>query len=513
MLCIPERFVINMINNKWILRNSIVWCLEEDTKMFVKRKENLLNIPIKEIKTDDFVLTKKHNEQTFVKVKNIINSGYKKGLEIITKSGKTIICSEEHELPVKTKTNNLLGNFIKLKFKKAKDLTFNDYLWVNGEIDVFKDVGKEEDYNKGFLIGFYIAEGSYIKRHYKTDNITKIVGLQFSCGSKDVDKGYFNYFNNYIYKTYTYKNDVRLHCFDKDLINLITNYVEGDLCDGKHLSQRCWNESLSFIKGIVDGFLAGDGHNDCKNRWVVGIKPNKNLKDDLILACRLIGYDFRDNGIRKTNYGTQASWFTIRKSFDRKIIKGMYVDKIDKIINLDKEIKTYDIEVEPIYTSYDKILPSTNKLVNKYNNLYFLSNGIWTHNCKPNKVPQAVLDRFCHSFEYVYFFTKINKNYYFNLQYENSTEKKGNKRIKRNVWNINTESIKGKHPALFPKELVYEILKSGCPKNGIVLDPFFGMGTTGIVAQNLNIKWIGIELNESYCEEAVKHTKTIFKFF
>jgi DNA modification methylase len=39
---------------------------------------------------------------------------------------------------------------------------------------------------------------------------------------------------------------------------------------------------------------------------------------------------------------------------------------------------------------------------------------------------------------------------------------------------------------------------AGCPRGGIVLDPFFGSGTTGIVALKNERNYIGIELNEEY---------------
>jgi DNA modification methylase len=45
-------------------------------------------------------------------------------------------------------------------------------------------------------------------------------------------------------------------------------------------------------------------------------------------------------------------------------------------------------------------------------------------------------------------------------------------------------------------------IKAGCPEGGTVLDPFFGSGTTGIVAKKLQRKYIGIELNGEYIKIA-----------
>ncbi len=50
-------------------------------------------------------------------------------------------------------------------------------------------------------------------------------------------------------------------------------------------------------------------------------------------------------------------------------------------------------------------------------------------------------------------------------------------------------------------------IKAGCPKNGIVLDPFMGSGTTAVVAKRLGRNYIGIELNPKYIEMAEKRLK------
>jgi DNA modification methylase len=75
---------------------------------------------------------------------------------------------------------------------------------------------------------------------------------------------------------------------------------------------------------------------------------------------------------------------------------------------------------------------------------------------------------------------------------------------KRSVWTINTKPFKGAHFAVFPPNLIKPCLTAGCPEWGVVLDPFFGSGTTGIVAYNYNRMFIGIELNHEYCQLASK---------
>ena len=72
-------------------------------------------------------------------------------------------------------------------------------------------------------------------------------------------------------------------------------------------------------------------------------------------------------------------------------------------------------------------------------------------------------------------------------------------RNKRDVWLINTVPYKGAHFAAFPPKLAETCILAGCPKGGIVIDPFFGSGTTGLAAKSLDRHYIGIELNAEYC--------------
>ena len=62
--------------------------------------------------------------------------------------------------------------------------------------------------------------------------------------------------------------------------------------------------------------------------------------------------------------------------------------------------------------------------------------------------------------------------------------------------------FKGGHYAAYPPKLVETCLLAGCPKDGVVLDPFMGSGTTGMVAKQLDRHYVGIELNPEYKELA-----------
>lgn len=80
-------------------------------------------------------------------------------------------------------------------------------------------------------------------------------------------------------------------------------------------------------------------------------------------------------------------------------------------------------------------------------------------------------------------------------------------RNKRTVWKITTKPSKEGHYAMYPEELCEIPLKAGCPLGGVVLDPFAGTGTTGIVARKQNKNFIGIELNSEYCKIAEARIK------
>jgi len=115
---------------------------------------------------------------------------------------------------------------------------------------------------------------------------------------------------------------------------------------------------------------------------------------------------------------------------------------------------------------------------------------------KPNPIPCPVKDRFTVDFEKLFFFVK-SKKYNFN-----QLTSKDSIRNERTVWKIHTSNYRGEHYATYPEELCIKPILAGSPKEGLVLDPFFGSGTTGLVALKNGRNFVGIELNEKYAQLA-----------
>ena len=76
------------------------------------------------------------------------------------------------------------------------------------------------------------------------------------------------------------------------------------------------------------------------------------------------------------------------------------------------------------------------------------------------------------------------------------------------IWQIPVNKTQTKkHKAVFPKKLVKKILENFTLENHIIYDPFMGTGTTGIVAKNMNRKYVGSEICKEYVEIANRKIK------
>ena len=133
---------------------------------------------------------------------------------------------------------------------------------------------------------------------------------------------------------------------------------------------------------------------------------------------------------------------------------------------------------------------------------YLRQDIIWN---KPNPMPESILDRCTKTHEYIFLLSK-SVRYYFDMNAIKERSCDGGVRHKRSVWTIGTPNYPLPHFATFPTSLVRPCVLAGSPPGGCVLDPFFGTGTVGEVAAEEGRDWIGIEINEEYCEIAENRT-------
>lgn len=135
---------------------------------------------------------------------------------------------------------------------------------------------------------------------------------------------------------------------------------------------------------------------------------------------------------------------------------------------------------------------------------WFLRSDIIWH--KPNAMPESVKDRPTRAHEYLFMLTKSERYAYFPEAVMEAAEQ--GRRNRRTVWSINTAPSLGAHVASFPPELVQPCIMASSQPDDFVLDPFFGVGTVGLVAQQLRRRFVGIELNPEYVTEAERVLST-----
>lgn len=171
---------------------------------------------------------------------------------------------------------------------------------------------------------------------------------------------------------------------------------------------------------------------------------------------------------------------------------------------------------------------------------YLRSDIIWH---KPNPMPESVTDRPTKAHEYLFLLAKSERYYYDadavrephihaddprndGKRHTYADDAKHNQvnpnrqrtktdavsfhphgRNKRSVWTVTTKPFSGAHFATFPPDLIEPCIKAGCQKHGVVLDPFGGAGTTGLVADRLGRNAILCELNPEYAAMAAERIR------
>ncbi|MBM4241686.1 MAG: site-specific DNA-methyltransferase [Euryarchaeota archaeon] len=130
---------------------------------------------------------------------------------------------------------------------------------------------------------------------------------------------------------------------------------------------------------------------------------------------------------------------------------------------------------------------------------YLRCDMIWN---KPNALPESVKDRPSRSHEYVFMMSKSEK-YYYNKVFLSEYGIAGAMKKLNSVINVKNKRSGLRHYAAFPESLIEPFILSSCKAGDYVMDPFFGIGTVGVVCEKCDRRYLGVELNHEYIKMAL----------
>lgn len=201
---------------------------------------------------------------------------------------------------------------------------------------------------------------------------------------------------------------------------------------------------------------------------------------------------------------------------DNSDVKGVYEewDNFESIAEYDRYTKQWMIEARRILKDNGTIW-----VIGSYHNIFrvgyimqdlgfwILNDIIWN---KTNPMPNFKGTRFTNAHETLIWATKNPKSKY-TFNYEAMKAMNDDVQM-RSTWEIplctGNERLKNKktgeklHPTQKPEALLYRVIMASSKVGDVILDPFFGTGTTGAVAKRLNRNFIGIEKDKTYIEGA-----------
>lgn len=126
---------------------------------------------------------------------------------------------------------------------------------------------------------------------------------------------------------------------------------------------------------------------------------------------------------------------------------------------------------------------------------------------KLNPPPNISCRFFVHSTETILWAKKDLKKAKHKFNYDLMRELNGGKQAK-DVWESSltkpSEKKCGRHPTQKPMEILEKLILASTDEGDLILDPFNGSGTTGIVASKLNRRYIGIDLEKEYLDITIK---------
>ena len=289
----------------------------------------------------------------------------------------------------------------------------------------------------------------------------------------------------------------------------------------------------------------------CQNcgawRGSLGLEPTPELYvSHLVQIFREVRRVLRDDGTVWLNLGSSyaGSWGDSGHRPERDGVPGTQREKRTEFFNREGHPQgNKPVTVSPPgFKPKDLIpIPWMVAMALQADGWWLRQDIIWS---KPNPMPESVTDRCTKAHEYIFLLTK-SARYFMDMEAvkEPATGWNGSRfddgknllnhpnvgkrplrgtysadsgrndgkphpsggyppesgtRNRRSVWTISTKPFKEAHFATFPPEIPEICIKAGSRPGDTILDPFSGAGTTGMVAEKLDRKYIGIDLSREY---------------
>jgi len=536
LIGVPWRVAFALQADGWYLRDDIIWCLSGGAWLYAKTQRGEAPAMLKDLTKLKPETVKLWNGTKWTQVMNWQRSSDRgTKYELVLRSGERIGCTGRHLWPTQrgnvTAEDLVVGDSIKTCVLPEPDRVrpgylFDDMLWFAG---LYLADGRINGHADSVRFDLNADEEKWVPR------LRRVV--EYLGGSLSAK---------------VFGNSLRVLAFGQLVQSFLYEFVAPGRSEVVHIQPEVWGRfSNADLRLFAEGYLDGDGHYDRKNnRWRLGFTRNYALERDLrVLAARV--------GATVTLHPTKSRCQTgLKPSFRgewRWSRSGHYSEKDrGEVIEIrrSRARQFWDVEVEDephlfalssgvlTHNSKSNPLPESVKdrptrahefvfLLSKSPSYYYDYKAIQepavsynhartivdnTPEPPPGTSPHSGL-RTTGLAEVI----PIRKNDTPELAAARSD---GGKRVrgfqqrwdtaeaagslkqqmrnKRDVWHLGSEPYKGAHMACMPSALVEPCVLAGSAPNDLVLDPFCGSGTVGVVALRHGRRFVGMDLQPNY---------------
>ena len=538
----------------WYLRCDIIWCLSGGAEVYIKSGDKEFPTSVKDLYRLESSTIKLWNGEKWTQMVGMTKNPQKHNeIQFTLRSGERICCTPNHRWPTEK------------GIKRTEDLVVGDVLKTcslpEPENCSVPDLLPDDEI--GWFIGIYLAEGSRSGKTIQISSHKKEIE-RFEKLNKIAEK-----YHGICHKYDTSDNGMTINIHSDVLNSVINMYIGGRVAKDKYLSSLCWQRNNIFLRNVLEGYIEGDGHHDVKNnRYRLGFTRNYCLERSLRTICSRLNIfctiELAHSKIKEKIYKTFKGEIRFNKNGHLNCKNNSEIIKIEN----DKGGREYfyDIEVEDdpnlfalssgILTHNSKSNPmpdgAKDRPTRGHEYIFLLTKS-------PNYFYDyyKVLEDTEKQPERMMSFGANEQEGTFRQDQDRVFEHYG-KRNRRSVWKTSVANFRGKHYATFPLDLIEPCVRAsvsekGCcprcmspwkrifgkykePSNNekgyilrleskgweptckcglqekescIVLDPFSGMGTTGLAAIHEWQDYVGIELNKKYLDISRDRLKSL----